>query len=135
MDGWFMAHLAAVGTLGPEIALRIVTTELEYRRTQRQDEVSPQVLPRPDQAIPEMDPDWAAFIDDTIHERGWANTSLYIGWLEVTQQKLIAMLDGERPLPQRNDDQPGRAPALAASVQPPPVQPPPVPPLHTSTTR
>lgn len=88
----FMVRLNFAGQLGPAQALRIVRTELEFRRKQRQEEGYP-TLPSADASpIEEIDPDWLTYIDVITHDRGWQSTSLYIGWLETTERRLAELL-------------------------------------------
>ena len=86
------------GQLGPTQALRIVTTELEFRSEQRAAEVDPQLPSHDSEPIPEIDRGWLTYIDALTHDRGWQSTSLYIGWLETTQRRLaeIVAADSDR---------------------------------------
>ena len=85
----FTQRLSFAGQLGPEYALAIVRTELDFRRRQRAEEQDP-VLPSADSdPIAEIDLDWLIHIDAITHDRGWQSTSLYIGWLETTERELV----------------------------------------------
>lgn len=85
----FTQRLSFAGQLGPEYALAIVRTELDFRRRQRAEEQDP-VLPSADSdPIEEIDRDWLLRIDAITHDRGWQSTSLYIGWLETTERELM----------------------------------------------
>ena len=89
MDPDFTQRLSFAGQLGPEYALRIVRTELDFRRRQRAEEQDP-VLPSDySDPIPDVDRDWLIHIDALTHDRGWQSTSLYIGWLETTERGLV----------------------------------------------
>ena len=91
-DPDFKLRFLFAGQLSPEIALDIVTTELEYRL--RHDNQSPVVpIPEPyDPQIPELDPEWAREVHITAHEHGYAETAAYIAWLQLTQARLQARL-------------------------------------------
>ncbi|MCS6712180.1 PadR family transcriptional regulator [Brachybacterium sp. EF45031] len=57
MDPAFMVWMNFAGQLGPEVALRILRRELEFRRAQRAAEPGPfQPVPNPD-TVPEIDPE------------------------------------------------------------------------------
>lgn len=88
MSPAFTQRLSFAGQLGPEYALAIVRTELEFRRRQRADEQDP-VLPSDGaEPIEAIDPEWLTRVDAMAHDRGWQSTSLYIGWLETTEREL-----------------------------------------------
>src|SRR5699024_1475832 len=89
MDPDFTQRLSFAGQLGPEYALRIVRTELDYRRRQRAQEQDPALSSDDFLPIPQIDRDWLIHIDQIAHDRGWQSTSLYIGWLETTERNLI----------------------------------------------
>lgn len=88
----FMIRLNFAGQLGPEYALRIVRTELEHRRRQREEEGYPTLASADADPIPEIDRDWLTYIDAITHDRGWQSTSLYIGWLETTERRLAELV-------------------------------------------
>lgn len=89
MDPDFMLRMNFAGQLGPHHALRIVRTELDFRRRQREQEQDP-VLPTASiDPIPEIDAEWLQRLDVLTHDRGWQATSLFIGWLETTERELL----------------------------------------------
>ena len=90
----FSIRLNFAGQLGPHYALDVVRTELEFRRTQRAEELSPSLASQYADPIPEIDRDWLTYIDARSHDRGWQSTSLYIGWLETTQRELQRIVEG-----------------------------------------
>lgn len=83
----FIVRLNFAGQVGPDVALRIVEAELEYRVRQRAAESGPYALLATD-AVPEIDPDWLERIGNFTQSRGWQSTSLYIGWLETIRAEL-----------------------------------------------
>lgn len=84
-------RLSFAGQLGPEYALRIVRTELEFRRRQRAEEEAN--LPVLDVSpIPEISATWLERLDTLVRNRGWQATSLLIGWLETTERELARMV-------------------------------------------
>lgn len=92
----FMVRLNFAGQFGPKYALRIVRTELEYRKQQRADEGYPTLPSVGAEPIPEVDREWLTYIDVLTHDRGWHSTSLYIGWLETTERRLTELLADEQ---------------------------------------
>lgn len=90
MDSDFKLRFIFGGQLGPEIALAVVTTELEYRL--EHDTGSPAVsLPFTYEAqIPELDPAWAREVHTLAHENGYASVAAYIAWLQLTKARLEA---------------------------------------------
>lgn len=80
-------RLSFAGQLGPQYALKIVRTELEFRRRQRAEEMASLTELEAD-PIPEIDGDWLRYLDAKVHDRGWQATSLLIGWLETTEREL-----------------------------------------------
>ena len=91
MDPDFIVRLNFAGQMGPEIALDIVTTELDFRLKQRADEGGPFRELVLDQ-IPEINPAWVQRVEVIARSRGWQSTSLYIGWLESLKSELEAVL-------------------------------------------
>lgn len=101
----FSVRLHFAGQLGPEYALAIVQTELDFRRTQRAAENPPLFVDA--DPIPEIDPGWLDYIDAKAHDRGWQSTSWFIGWLETTERELIRIV--QRSAPARPDSSKGAA--------------------------
>lgn len=93
----FMVRMNFAGQLGPEYALRIVQTELAFRRAQRQAEFDGGHGLGPVDPVPEIDSGWLAEIYHITHDRGWQNTSLYIGWLETTERYLLRRVSQSDP--------------------------------------
>lgn len=87
----FIVRLNFAGQVGPDMALGIVRTELEYRVAQRAGEAGPRITSWPE-AIPEIDRTWLEQVDFITHSRGWQSTSLYIGWLETVKAQLESLL-------------------------------------------
>lgn len=85
----FTQRLSFAGQLGPEHALAIVRTELEFRRRQRAEEQDPELASVNSDPIAEIDREWLIHVDALTHDRGWQSTSLYIGWLETTERQLV----------------------------------------------
>ncbi|MFD7160569.1 PadR family transcriptional regulator [Kribbella sp. NPDC059898] len=98
MDPAFVVRLNFAGQLGVDYALDIVRTELDYRIKQRADEGGPFSGSTDVDPVPSIEPDWLAYIDWLTHSRGWASTSLYISWLELTERELtLIKQNGGRP--------------------------------------
>ncbi|WP_436776375.1 PadR family transcriptional regulator [Yinghuangia sp. YIM S09857] len=80
------------GQLDPDIALRVVRTELEYRQKDVHHTATPQWLAKASQHetnTSEMDPKWAAEVHMIGHEHGYAGASTYIAWLQLVEQRLL----------------------------------------------
>ncbi|GAA4486629.1 hypothetical protein GCM10023171_22940 [Microbacterium panaciterrae] len=101
----FIVRLNFAGQLGPDVALRLVETELDFRIAQRAAEEGPHQS-SPQDPIPEISPAWLARLGFISHSRGWQSTSLYIGWLEALKAELAYILAqehypvAERPRPE-----------------------------------
>ncbi|MEV5201144.1 PadR family transcriptional regulator [Streptomyces sp. NPDC053720] len=93
MDPDFKLRFVFGGQLGPEIALDIVSTELEYRL--KHDATTPEApLPFTYEAqIPELDPVWAREIHTMAHENGYASAAAYIAWLQLTKARLETQIE------------------------------------------
>lgn len=88
----FIVRLNFAGQLGPEIALKLVQTELDFRILQRASEAGPHEATI-DDPIPEIDAAWLQRLGFLTHGRGWQSTSLFIGWLETLQAELQWIVD------------------------------------------
>ena len=88
-------RLSFAGQLGPEYALAIVRTELEFRRRQRAEEEATLTAFEMD-PIPEISADWLERLDMMVHNRGWQATSLLIGWLETTERELAGIVAAQQ---------------------------------------
>jgi len=113
MDAEFTVRLNFAGQLGPDVALALVRTELDYRLRQRAEEAGPYRL-GPVQPIPEIDVRWLERLTFFTHSRGWQSTSWYIGWLETMVAELTSIIDA--------GDYSTRTPTdLAATAHHPPI--------------
>lgn len=98
MDPDFIVRLNFAGQLGPDVALALARTELDYRLLQRGEEAGPYRLGTV-QPIPEIDTRWLERVTFFTHSRGWQSTSWYIGWLETLVAELESIVAaGEHPL-------------------------------------
>lgn len=91
LDSDFQMRFLLTGILGPEVALRILTTELEYRRKQHQvkaysDDVNP------DDAAIEVDPAWHKELVRLGRERSYLLGTTYLTWLELTHARLTEQI-------------------------------------------
>lgn len=89
----FRVRLHFAGQFGIEHALRIVRTELAFRREQRahEDELAYETLS--DEMIPELDPTWVRMVDTISRARGWEDGSSLIAWLEALERSLLRWKD------------------------------------------
>lgn len=90
MDPDFKLRFVFGGQLGPEIALDVVSTELEYRLKHDAGSLEPPFPSSYEAQIPELDPVWAREIHVMTHEHGYASTAAYIAWLQLTKARLEA---------------------------------------------
>ncbi|MBF6331435.1 PadR family transcriptional regulator [Nocardia transvalensis] len=84
MDPDFMLRFLFAGVLGRGIAVRLLRTELDYRRAQDRDPMTIDELVADNDPIVDIDPAWAAHIMRTAHDHGRASMTSYIHWLETT---------------------------------------------------
>ncbi|MDT0158213.1 PadR family transcriptional regulator [Microbacterium sp. ARD32] len=91
MDPDFIVRLNFAGQLGPDVALALVRTELDYRLLQRAEEAGPYRLGMVS-PIPEIDVRWLERVTFFTHSRGWQSTSWYIGWLETLAAELSSII-------------------------------------------
>ncbi|MBS2533882.1 helix-turn-helix transcriptional regulator [Catenulispora sp. NF23] len=93
MDPDFKLRFLFGGQLDPQIAIELLRTELDYRRAQRGGPRVPGYDARHTVLQPEfsqIDPEWAREVHTLTHEQGYASTSAYIAWLELTLERLEA---------------------------------------------
>lgn len=91
LDSDFQMRFLLTGILGPEVALRILTTELDYRRKQHQvkaysDDVNP------DDAAIAVDPAWHKELVRLGRERSYLLGTTYLTWLELTHARLTEQI-------------------------------------------
>jgi DNA-binding PadR family transcriptional regulator len=86
MDPDFNLRFILAGQFGPDIAIDVLRTELDYRIKQK---TGVRLTPGPAaEPVPELDPDWCTEVQTLAHERGYASTAAYIAWLELTLARL-----------------------------------------------
>ncbi|MFI8421148.1 PadR family transcriptional regulator [Streptomyces sp. NPDC085460] len=105
MDPDFKLRFVFGGQLGPEIALDIVSTELEYRLQHVTTPGAPLTTVYEGE-IPELDPAWAREIHTMAHENGYASVAAYIAWLQLTKARLERQVERHRAAsnaPQRHE--------------------------------
>ncbi|MER7016133.1 PadR family transcriptional regulator [Saccharopolyspora sp. NPDC000359] len=91
-DPEFTLRFVFAGQLDPEIALDLVTTELEHRL---EHDLNPAHLPLVhsyETQIPELDPTWAREVHTMAFEHGYAFIASYVAWLQTTKARLEAKL-------------------------------------------
>jgi DNA-binding PadR family transcriptional regulator len=104
----FMVRLSFAGQFGPEHLLRLVRTELEFRRAQRAEEDALAYESLSDELIPELDPRWVRVVDTLARNRGWEAGSQLIAWLETLERTLVRWeAAGEDSLPPLGMPPPG----------------------------
>ncbi|GAA1023649.1 hypothetical protein Aple_090530 [Acrocarpospora pleiomorpha] len=96
MDPDFMVRFVIGGALGRDIAIALLRTELDYRRTQASNQNWLDFAHTPFEPVSEVDEAWVRELHWTAHERGYASTAAYIAWLELTLARL-EIADGTTP--------------------------------------
>ncbi|THA31667.1 PadR family transcriptional regulator [Streptomyces sp. A1277] len=90
LDADFQMRMLLTGVLGPHIALRVLKTEIDYRRAQEsasqpyQDDIDPDEVRFP------LDMDWHRELVRTVGERSFLLGQTNLNWLEMTYARLTA---------------------------------------------
>ncbi|WP_371537895.1 PadR family transcriptional regulator [Streptomyces sp. NBC_01023] len=100
-DPDFVARFAFAAPLDTEAAIRLVRTELDYRREQIARNRDRDRTLRFDDALPEVDSAFAQETFDTLHAYGASAADTWVAWLERMLQRLEARRDQRRD--QRGD--------------------------------
>ncbi|WP_405485061.1 PadR family transcriptional regulator [Nocardia sp. NBC_00511] len=84
MDPDFMLRFVFAGIIDRDIAVRVLRTELDYRRTQIRNPTPIDELVGVIEPVVDIDQDWAGRVMRTAHNHGRSSMASYIGWLEMT---------------------------------------------------
>ncbi|WP_326701121.1 PadR family transcriptional regulator [Streptomyces sp. NBC_01754] len=90
LDADFQMRMLLTGVLGPHIALRVLETELAYRRAQESASQPYQDDIDPDDAQFPIDMDWQRELVRTVGERSFLLGQTNLNWLEMTYARLAA---------------------------------------------
>lgn len=97
LDADFQMRMLLTGVLGPQVALRVLRTELEYRRKQ---EATSEPYSNGDDhrqsAVP-IDPEWNRELVRTVGERSFLLGRANLTWLQMTHDRLVAQIGEESP--------------------------------------
>ncbi|AIY03213.1 hypothetical protein ART_3614 [Arthrobacter sp. PAMC 25486] len=99
LDSDFQMRFVLTGVLGPEVALALLTTELDYRRRQQREKAYSDDFD-PEQAAFPIDPAWHRELVRLGRERSYLLGTTYLTWLEMTYARLTEQLpDFTTPTP------------------------------------
>ena len=91
LDSDFQMRFLLTGILGPEVALKILSTELDYRRDQQRVKAYSDDLDPEDAAI-EVDATWHKELVRLGRERSYLLGTTYLTWLELTHARLTEQI-------------------------------------------
>lgn len=89
-DPEFTIRYVFGGQLDPEIAIRVVRTELDYREKQIDPTGNPPWVEEAhyEDTMAGLDPAWAREVHLSGHEYGYTSHAMYITWLKLTLHRL-----------------------------------------------
>lgn len=90
LDADFQMRMLLTGVLGPHIAIRVLRTELEYRRAQERASTPYRDEADPEEAAVQVDPAWHRELVRTVGERSFLLGQTNLNWLEMTYARLVA---------------------------------------------
>ncbi|NUP30820.1 MAG: PadR family transcriptional regulator [Streptomycetaceae bacterium] len=90
IDPEFTIRYVFGGQLDPEIAIRVVRTELEFREKQIDPTGNPPWIAeaRYEDTMAGLDQSWAREVHLSGHEYGYSSHAMYITWLKLTLHRL-----------------------------------------------
>ncbi|MGA4539618.1 PadR family transcriptional regulator [Uniformispora flossi] len=104
-DPEFSIRYVFAGQLDPEIAIRVVRTELEYREKQIDPTANPPWIAEAqyEDTMAGLDKAWAREVHISGHEYGYSSHAMYITWLKLTLNRLerVAAARSESPGPEQ----------------------------------
>lgn len=92
LDSDFQMRFVLTGILGPEVALELLTTELNYRRKQHREKAYSDDFD-PDLAALPIDPSWHRELVRLGRERSYLLGTTYLTWLEMTHARLTEQVN------------------------------------------
>lgn len=90
LDADFQMRMLLTGVLGPHVALRVLKTELDYRRAQERASQAYQDDIDPDEVQFPIDMEWRRELVRTVGERSFLLGQTNLNWLEMTYARLAA---------------------------------------------
>lgn len=91
LDSDFQMRFLLTGVLGPEVALKLLDTELAYRRKQQREKAYSDDIDAAHTAFP-IDPAWHRELVRLGRERSYLLGTTYLTWLELTHSRLTEQL-------------------------------------------
>ncbi|MGO2539511.1 PadR family transcriptional regulator [Specibacter sp. AOP5-B1-6] len=92
LDSDFQMRFLLTGVLGPDVALRLLTTELAYRRKQQREKAYSDDID-PARTAFEINPLWHRELVRLGRERSFLLGTTYLTWLEMTHSRLTEQLN------------------------------------------
>lgn len=93
LDADFQMRFLLTGILGPETALKLLTTELDFRRRQHREKAYSDDIDPAEAAI-DIDIAWNQELIRLGRERSYLLGTTYLTWLEMAHARLSEQLDG-----------------------------------------
>lgn len=91
LDSDFQMRFLLTGILGPDVALKLLTTELAYRRRQQREKAYSDDID-PETTAFAVDPAWHRELVRMGRERAYLLGTTYLTWLELTHSRLTEQL-------------------------------------------
>lgn len=91
LDSDFQMRFLLTGILGPEVALKLLDTELAYRRKQQREKAYSDDIDANRTAFP-IDPSWHRELVRLGRERSYLLGTTYLTWLELSHSRLTEQL-------------------------------------------
>ncbi|WP_427017381.1 PadR family transcriptional regulator [Pseudarthrobacter sp. P1] len=92
LDADFQMRFLLTGILGPDVALKLLTTELDFRRRQQREKAYSDDI-NPDEAAIEIDVPWNQELIRLGRERSYLLGTTYLTWLEMAHARLSEQLE------------------------------------------
>ncbi|MFC8304052.1 PadR family transcriptional regulator [Specibacter sp. NPDC057265] len=92
LDSDFQMRFLLTGILGPDVALKLLSTELAYRRKQQREKAYSDDIDADSTAFP-IDPSWHRELVRLGRERSYLLGTTYLTWLEMTHSRLSEQLE------------------------------------------
>ncbi len=105
LDADFQMRFLLTGILGPEVALKLLESELDYRRRQQREKAYDDEIDPKETAI-EVDRDWNRELVRLGRERSYLLGTTYLTWLELTHARLSEQLTQFSSSATTNDEPP-----------------------------
>ncbi|HET7139498.1 MAG TPA: PadR family transcriptional regulator [Arthrobacter sp.] len=92
LDADFQMRFLLTGILGPEVALKLLTSELDFRRRQQREKAYSDDID-PSEAAIEIDASWNQELIRLGRERSYLLGTTYLTWLEMAHARLSEQVE------------------------------------------